>query len=207
MGSCFLFFVSSLYEIVYIGLHIPLSPKTQLYSDPPAAIPILLFFFSTMTAILPLVAITHLLRGKDKGLWTIKAGPGVPGAAFAPGPAAPQGQFQPMQQPMAQQAPGQAPQGQFAAYQPGMAPPSQAWQPTQPQQFHYGPQPQQQQFVPAQPPQQAYGQYPPPQAPSPVSQPTPPHEGSRQMSPPQEMSSHAHPSHVSSSYAHPSQVS
>lgn len=77
--ACFLFFVSSIYEVIYIGLYIPLSP-TSIPGNSPDASVILLFFFSTATAFLPLALIFNLTRTKDKGLWTITAS-GPPGGA------------------------------------------------------------------------------------------------------------------------------
>lgn len=139
---------------------------------------ILLFFFSTATAFLPLALIFNLTRTKDKGLWTVSA-TGPPGGAFAPAPGPqPQQGFQgapPMQQ--------QGFQGGQPMHQPGFQPgfaqaPQQGWAPQQPG-VYYPPQ-QQQQFAPGtapmhQPvPQQGYAPYPAGQSPSPVGVAGPP---------------------------------
>ncbi|SPO07351.1 uncharacterized protein DNG_10045 [Cephalotrichum gorgonifer] len=178
--AAFFFFVSALYEIIYIGLYIPLSPSSDFKSDYPFST-ILMYFFGILPILLSLAAVFHLTRTKGKGLYTIT---GPPGGAFNPAQVPGQGvpfQGQPMQQGAYQPA-YYPPQGAPGAPPPGWQP--QAYYPPQ-QQQQFVPVPQQQ-FVPAQQQQWQQGQQVPQQqqpqytsTPSPVTQ-TPPHEAPTQ---------------------------
>ena len=197
IAASFLFFVSSLYEIIRIGLFVSLTPTPVTASGGPY-LQIVSIIFNTLPALLALVAVFHTTRVKDGGLRTVEGvGSGVaynpaPGFGFqGQQPMAQPVQGQPMQgqpmqgqpmqgqpmqgQPMAQPA-GQPVQGQPmgqpmqsppAGYQGGFFPQGAQPQGWQPQVYYYAPPGQQPQGQQA--PQQV-AQSPPAQVPSPASE-------------------------------------
>ena len=97
IAASFLFFVSSLYEIIRIGLFVSLTPTPVTASGGPY-LQIVSIIFNTLPALLALVAVFHTTRVKDGGLRTVEGvGSGV---AYNPAPGFGfQGQ-QPMAQPV-----------------------------------------------------------------------------------------------------------
>lgn len=157
--------------IIAIGLFTPLSPTRKTTNSGPY-VQIIEIIFSTIPALLALVAVFHVTRVKEGGLASVKGvGSGV---EYNPAPGFQGFQGQPMGQPMqGQQMQGQPMQGQPmqsppAGYQGGFFPQGAQPQGWQPQTYYYAPPGQQQQVQQQQ--GQQFAQSPPAQVPSPPAE-------------------------------------